>query len=63
VRCLRRDRPLVGLALLLAGPTVLLAAQVVGPVQIAVALAVALPMGAAVRLATTRRHPRPTVPP
>lgn len=54
LHCLRRDRPLVGLALLLAGPTVLLSAQVVGAVQVAVALAVVLPVGAAVRLATTR---------
>jgi hypothetical protein len=54
VHCLRRDRPLAGLGLLLAAPAVLLAAQVVGALQIAVALAVVLPVGAAVRFAAHR---------
>jgi hypothetical protein len=48
VRCLRRDRPLAGLGLLFAGPAVLVAAQVVGAVQVAVALAV-VPLGLVVR--------------
>jgi len=53
--CLRHDHPLAGIGLLLAGPALLLAAQVVGPVQVAVALAVVVPVGALVRLRTARR--------
>jgi hypothetical protein len=56
VHHLRRDRPLTGLWLLFAGPALLLAAQVAGTVQVAVALAVALPLGVVVRLVASRRH-------
>ncbi|WP_214402117.1 hypothetical protein [Pseudonocardia lacus] len=53
--CLRHDHPFAGLGFLFAGPAVLLAAQVVGAVQVAVALAVVVPVGAVVRLVTPRR--------
>ncbi|MCO1660221.1 hypothetical protein [Pseudonocardia humida] len=54
LHCLRRDRPMAGLGLLFTGPALLLAAQVVGPVQVAVALAVVVPVGAVARLRASR---------
>jgi hypothetical protein len=49
LHCLRRDRPLAGLGLLLAGPLVAVAAQVLGPAPVAAALALAVPLGLTVR--------------